>query len=92
MQLRKVREQRRKLQQEAAAGGEGGAERDRRGGASWMGGGEWVSVGELGAGANLDEVLAGAGSGVCGRGWRGEAWCRWMPRPRLLHRPAPHHT
>ncbi|KAL4444979.1 hypothetical protein ABPG77_004029 [Micractinium sp. CCAP 211/92] len=61
-ELRKVREQRRKQQQEAA-GGQGGQERERQGGASWMGGGEWISVGELGAGESLDEVLAGAGSG-----------------------------
>lgn len=57
-----MREQRRKQQQEAA-GGQGGQEQERQGGASWMGGGEWISVGELGAGECLDEVLAGAGSG-----------------------------
>lgn len=77
-QLRKVREQRRKLQQEAA-GGENGRGHGPRGGAGWMRGGEWVSVGELRAGCSLDEALAGAGSGGWGRGWPGEARRRRMP-------------
>lgn len=66
VQVRKAREHRRKLHQEAAAGGGGGPAGggDRPAGASWMGGGEWVSVGELQQGESLEEALAGVASGA----------------------------
>ncbi|KAL4859717.1 5'-3' exoribonuclease 2 [Chlorella vulgaris] len=54
---RKVREQRRKMQQDAATAGRGGQSAPVS--ASWMGGGDWVSVGGLAPGERLEDALAG---------------------------------
>ena len=62
MQLRKMREQRRKLQD--------GHQEAEHPGVNWMGGGEWVSAGELAEGQSLDDALAVAGMATGEWCWR----------------------
>ncbi len=61
VQLRTQREAARKLREERERqqGASGGAPagRDKRDG-GWLGGGEWVSMGELAPGADLDAALS----------------------------------
>lgn len=77
------------MQEEAAAADD---LLDGLAGADWMGGGGggggWVSVGELGPGDNLDDVLTGMATGAGGAG------AGWLPLcveegKRVLCRPSP---